>query len=76
MDTQSDIFLTSNQAARLLNLSLSTFKKFIYQGKIKTLKTPGGHHRIRKSDLFKMIDTATTLAPSGALKEKTAQVLR
>jgi len=53
----SRIFLTSAQAARMLNVSLSTFKKFIYQGKIKTLKTPGGHHRILKKDLLKLIES-------------------
>jgi excisionase family DNA binding protein len=47
-------FLTPNQAAQYLNVSLSTLKKFIYVGKIKSLKTPGGHHRIRRRDLVKM----------------------
>jgi excisionase family DNA binding protein len=51
---KNDVFLTPAQAARLLNVSLSTLKKFIYQGKIGTLKTPGGHHRILRSDLFNL----------------------
>jgi len=50
-----ETFLTAAQAAEIINVSLSTFKKFIYQGKIRTLKTPGGHHRIRKSDLFALM---------------------
>ena len=41
----SDVFLTSTQASQLLNISVGTLKKYIHQGKIKTLKTPGGHHR-------------------------------
>ena len=45
-------FLTPNQAADILNISLSTMKKLIYQGKIQTFKTPGGHHRILESDLL------------------------
>ncbi len=49
---KSDCFLTPSQAAGMLNISLSTLKKFIYTGRIKTFKTPGGHHRIRQSDLF------------------------
>ena len=44
-------FLTASEAAEFINVSLSTLKKYIYLGKLKTLKTPGGHHRIRKSDL-------------------------
>ena len=50
--TRELTFLTSAQAARYLNMSVSTLKKFIYQGKIKTIKTPGGHYRILKSDLL------------------------
>ena len=49
-----NIFLTPNQAAKVLNVSLVTLKKFIYSGKIRTLKTPGGHHRILRADLFSM----------------------
>ncbi|MBN1793422.1 MAG: helix-turn-helix domain-containing protein [Candidatus Omnitrophica bacterium] len=49
-----DVFLTPAQAARMLNVSLSTLKKFVYAGAIPTLRTPGGHHRIRRSDLFSM----------------------
>lgn len=54
MNTQNQTFLTSQQAAKILQVSLSTLKKFIYSGRIKTLKTPGGHHRILKEDLFRM----------------------
>ncbi len=46
-------FMTTAQAAEFLNVSIGTLKKYIYQGKIKTLKTPGGHHRLLKSDLLK-----------------------
>jgi len=45
-------FLTPKQAAKTLNLSLSTVKKYIYSGKLKSYKTPGGHHRIKKRDLM------------------------
>lgn len=68
----SNSFLTSNQAAHFLNISLSTLKKFIYSGKIKTLKTPGGHHRISKDDLFKMIKGDQRPAPAGIFKDQTS----
>ena len=45
-------FLTTAQAAKVLNVSVATLKKFIYMGKLKALKTPGGHYRIRKKFLF------------------------
>lgn len=60
---EDDTYITSSQAAKILNISLATLKKFIYQGKIKTLKTPGGHHRILKSDLFKMISPKVSVEP-------------
>jgi len=54
--TQDDnVFLTSTQASRFLNISVSTLKKYIQQGKIRTLKTPGGHHRFLKEDLLKQL---------------------
>ena len=54
--TQSnEVFLTSAQASELLNISVSTLKKYIRQGKIRTLKTPGGHHRFLKEDLLNQL---------------------
>lgn len=53
---RTQVFLTSSQAADYLNISLSTLKKFIQQKRLKTLKTPGGHHRIRKSDLLAIME--------------------
>lgn len=50
-------FLTAQEAAEFLNLSLVTLKKLIYHGKIKTLKTPGGHHRILKSELLSLLNS-------------------
>jgi len=47
--------MTTAQASEFLNMSISTIKKYIYQGKIKTLKTPGGHHRYLKKDLMKVL---------------------
>ncbi len=46
------IFLTSTQAAKLLNISLATFKKYIVVGKVRTIRTPGGHYRINKKELL------------------------
>ena len=48
------LFLTSQESAQLLNVSLSTLKKFIRTGKLATVTTPGGHHRILRSDLLRL----------------------
>ena len=52
---EEEIFLTSTQAADLLNVSVVTLRKYIAMGKIKTIKTPGGHNRIRKRDLLETL---------------------
>jgi excisionase family DNA binding protein len=43
--------LTTREAAELINVTAQTIKNYIYSGKLKSLKTPGGHHRIRRIDL-------------------------
>jgi molybdopterin-binding protein len=45
--------LTPRQAAEILNLSYPTIKSWIYKGKLRTVKTPGGHHRIPEEDIEK-----------------------
>ncbi len=43
--------LTPREAARLLGISYPTIKQWILTGKLKTVKTPGGHHRVAESTL-------------------------
>lgn len=58
--------LTPREAARLLGISYPTIKQWILTGKLKTVKTPGGHHRIAESVLkpFLAKDTAKPAAES------------
>jgi len=49
--SKSEKFLTVREAAKLLKVSTQTIKNYIYSGKIKSFKTPGGQHRILASDL-------------------------
>jgi len=39
------------EAARLAGVSYPTLKQWIYQGKIRSTKTAGGHHRIACSEI-------------------------
>jgi len=48
-------FLTAKEAAKLLKVSVGTIKNYIYRKKLKSFKTPGGQHRISKSDLSEII---------------------
>ena len=50
--------LTTKEAAKLLKVGVQTIKNYIYQGKIKSFKTPGGHHRILRSDLPSQLEEA------------------
>jgi molybdopterin-binding protein len=43
--------LTPREAARFLAISYPTIKQWILSGKLKTVLTPGGHHRIAQSNL-------------------------
>jgi molybdopterin-binding protein len=43
--------LTPREAARMLGISYPAIKKWILAGKLKTGKTPGGHHRITLASL-------------------------
>jgi len=67
----NDSFLTPVKAAWVLKISLSTLKKFIYSGKLRTLTTPGGHHRILKQDLYRLFARKGTLnLPKGNLNKQ------
>lgn len=57
-DKKSDLILTLKEAAKTLKVSILTIKNYIYRGKLKSFKTPGGHHRILKSDLDLLIKKA------------------
>ena len=48
--------LTPREAARMLGISYPTIKKWILDGKLKTVTTPGGHHRIALASLKPFLD--------------------
>ena len=43
--------LTPREASRMLGISYPTIKRWILIGKLKTIRTPGGHHRVTVSSL-------------------------
>jgi len=51
IDLASKEILNTREAAALLKVTTQTIKNYIYSGKLKAIKTPGGHHRIRRVDL-------------------------
>ncbi len=46
-----NILMTPRDASRMLGISYPTIKKWILDGRLKTVQTPGGHHRISESSL-------------------------
>ncbi len=59
--------LTIKEVANVLKVSVQTVKNYIYQGKIKSFKTPGGHHRILESEVNKKLDASFTSRDMGTV---------
>jgi molybdopterin-binding protein len=57
--------LTVRAAAKRMGIGYSTLKQWIYQGKIRTTQTAGGHHRISDAELDRFM---ARRAPSRASK--------
>lgn len=47
--------LTPRDAALQLNMAYVTIKQWIYGKKIRSVKTPGGHHRIPQGEIDKLL---------------------
>ena len=62
----SSTLLTPRQAAEKLGISYPALKHWILAGRIQTIKTPGGHHRIPISALQEFLPNAS--APTGATR--------
>jgi molybdopterin-binding protein len=58
--------LTVRQAAGRLGVGYSTLKQWIYQGRVRTRTTSGGHHRIPEAEVDRLL--APTTIPRGAAR--------
>ena len=59
--------LTPADAAKLLGVSYQTVKQWIYRKRIRSVRTPGGHHRIPASEIRRLgaAAPAASAAPVG-----------
>jgi molybdopterin-binding protein len=57
------------RAAKELGVSYPTLKQWIYRGKIRSIKTPGGHHRIPRAEIDRV------LFQPGAARKKTTRTI-
>jgi molybdopterin-binding protein len=55
-----DVLLRPREAAAALGVSYPAIKQWILAGKLKTVKTPGGHHRVPQSALTPLIKSKPT----------------
>jgi molybdopterin-binding protein len=55
--------LKPRDAAKILGISYSTLKRWILTGKINTVITPGGHHRVPEQELDTHLHLAGKRAP-------------
>src|SRR5262247_753099 len=46
--------LSPAEAAKALGVSYPTIKQWIYRKRIRSVRTPGGHHRIPRSELTRL----------------------
>jgi molybdopterin-binding protein len=46
--------LKPKDAAKVIGISYPTIKQWIYEGKIESVKTPGGHHRIPPHEIERL----------------------
>lgn len=56
---------TPREAAAILNISYPTVKQWIYGGKLRTIKTAGGHHRIPEGELDRFLRRAKPAGEPG-----------
>lgn len=58
---------TPRDAAQVLGISYASLKQWIYRGKLKSVQTLGGHHRIPESEIDRLLPRVTV---SGAPEKR------
>ncbi len=62
--------LTVRAAADRMGIGYSTLKQWIYQGKIRTTTTAGGHHRMSEAEIERLLARETPAAPAPSRHRK------
>jgi molybdopterin-binding protein len=65
--------MTPREASRMMGISYATIKKWILEGKLKTIRTPGGHHRLSEASLRPFI-TRDRKKPESESRERYRRV--
>jgi molybdopterin-binding protein len=56
--------LTVRAAAERMGIGYSTLKQWIHQGKVRTTKTAGGHHRLSEAEVDRVLAPQTLPTPT------------
>ncbi len=51
----TELLFRPREAARMLGISYPTLKQWIYKGKLRSVRTAGGHHRIPESEIRRLV---------------------
>jgi molybdopterin-binding protein len=67
--------LTVRQAATRLGVGYSTLKHWIYEGRVRTRLTSGGHHRIADTEVDRLLAPATVAGARATLPERSGLIV-
>src|SRR6185295_6328864 len=62
--------LTPRAAAERMGIGYSTLKQWIFQGKIRTTQTAGGHHRLSEAEVDRLVARQSPTAKNPARAAK------
>jgi molybdopterin-binding protein len=69
------LLLTVRQAAQRLGVGYSTLKQWIYQGRVRTRVTSGGHHRIAEIEIDRLLAPSAATAAKAPPQERTGAIV-
>ena len=67
--------LTVRQAAARLGVGYSTLKHWIYEGRVRTRVTSGGHHRIAEGEVDRLLAPTSVAPPHASGRERTGAIV-
>lgn len=67
--------LTVRAAALRLGVGYSTLKHWIYEGRVRTTQTPGGHHRIAEAEIDRLLAHSGASRPAAPREEPTGLIV-
>jgi molybdopterin-binding protein len=67
--------LTVRAAAERMGIGYSTLKQWIFQGKVRTTTTPGGHHRLSDAEVDRLLARHSPDTPPPRRRRSSGQIV-